>query len=154
MRGVEPRGTIAVRGKVLVKGIGNDRANGELTSQQFNEKLLSNPCLACSSPNHSLLRPSSHSSTRSGLRRYTNACHVAVLDNIYKAETDEFDITFWLPASRFARDCGYDLDVVDARLPAAFVKKGEGIRQYAQSFYNEVRSRCLANGWVERISEN
>ena len=154
MRGEEPRGTIAVRGKVLVKGMGSDRANGEITPQLFDEKLLSSPCLACCSPDHPLLRPTSHSRTRNGQQRYTNACTIAVFDNIYRTDTEELDITFWLPASRFARDCGYDLDVADARMPAAFVKKGEGIWQYAQSFYNEVRSRCLANGWVERISEN
>ena len=154
MKGVEQRGTIAVRGKVLIRSIGTNRTKGEISPQYFEQKFLQAPCLACCSPTHSFLKETRAGGTRSDLKRYTGECPIAIIDRIYDPDSDEFDIAFWLPANRFARDCGYDLDVATSRMPPAFVKEGEGIRQHAQSFYNEVRGRCLANGWTEPVVKN
>lgn len=142
-----------MRGKVKVRKNGDDPMRGDVLPTEIH-KLTQSPCLACGSTAHALLVDTSSSGRLSNTPRYGGYCPIVILERVYKPGTNEVDIAFWLRADRFARDCNYDLDIARSRMPHSFVKEGEGILCHAESFYNEVRVRCLSNGWTESTTEN
>ena len=154
MRAVEPRGTIAVKGKINITGIGSNSTAGEVSAHYFERKILQPPCLACGSDCHSLLQLIPRMEGEQETARYKRACTVSIIERIYKPGTDKLDITFGLPANRFARDCNYDLALARRRLPSSFLKEGEGIHPNAESFYNEVRRRCLSHAETSEVTGN
>jgi len=134
---------VRFRKLILKKGI---------DSSETQERFLSNPCQACGSHDHSLLRLTADVAN-TGVIKYEYECHVIDPTPLYPENNwKRMTIKYYLSAARYAEECGFDLD---RALGRRILRKTESKKEYSEcldSFLNEVRSECIRH--AERIPVN
>ena len=122
-----------------------NQPKGFLESLEFC-RFLESPCEGCGSPLHSLMVAKTMKRTRSGGRKvYEFQCHVVDHSNLYDRNkqypSDELNIKFSLIAKEYTKDCKYDIDVANNRIPLHF--RTEEKNGFLDTFLLEIRQLCL-----------